>query len=107
MKPRYEVSLEMKRDEKAELMFSQTLEYVQGEKDLNKSGQSTREMHEQSTMSDFKPKTLFKTLTLLKCAFKVGDEERVKHHIKFRNKVAKAELEQMQQRLNQVCKVIK
>jgi len=39
MKPRFEVSLQMNRDNTADLLFNQTLEYVQGEKqNLNKSG---------------------------------------------------------------------
>jgi hypothetical protein len=48
---------------------------------------------QESTLSEFKPRTLFKTLRLLSCHFEIGDEDRVKHHIKYRNKVAKAELD--------------
>ena len=50
--------------------------------------------------------TQFKTLELLKCDFKAANETTVKHQIKYRNRVAKMELEQMQMRLKQVCEVI-
>ena len=46
-------------------------------------------------MADQKTSTTFKTLNLLECEFKHADDTKVKHQIKFRNKVAKAELDQM------------
>jgi hypothetical protein len=48
----------------------------------------------------------FKMLHLLQCDFETADETTIKHQVKFRNKVAKVELEQMQARLKQVCGTI-
>ena len=49
----------------------------------------------------------YKTLQLLSCRFNEGDEDKVKHHIKYRHKVSKVHLESMQLKLAQICSVIK
>lgn len=49
----------------------------------------------------------YKTLQLLACRFNEGDEEKIKHHIKYRHKIAKVQLESMQLKLTQICAVIK
>ena len=44
---------------------------------------------------------------MLACRFNEGEEEKIKHHIKYRHKIAKVELDSMQQKLAQICAVIK
>ena len=81
--------LEINKENDGELTFTQIMEFLQ----------------ETGPSSDNYP-TQFKTLELLKCDFKAADEATVKHQIKYRNRVAKMELEQMQMRLKQVCGVL-
>ena len=90
LKGRYMCTLEMNKDNTADLYFQQVLEYV----DINETRDSEKNF------------PAFKTLCLLQCHFDRADESKVKSVIKYRNKVAKSELESMQLRLKQVCGVI-
>ena len=41
----------------------------------------------------------YKTLQMLACRFNEGEEEKIKHQIKYRHKIAKVELDSMQSKL--------
>ena len=49
----------------------------------------------------------YKSLQMLACRFNEGDEERIKHHIKYRHKIAKIQFESMQEKLSHIVNVIK
>ena len=90
LKGKYGVQLQINRDNSGELTFTQAMEFVE----------------KGDFESVLKEPKQFKTLHLLKCDFEAADESTIKHQIKFRNRVAKVELDQMEARLKQVCGVI-
>lgn len=77
MKGKFGITLEINKDNSADLSFNQVMEFVPPE----------------TSQSLDKEPTHFKTLTLLQCEFSAADETIVKHQLKFRNKVAKLELD--------------
>ena len=64
-------------------------------------------IHEDNTsLLNFKQCLQFKELIMLKAAFDLEDEDQVRRHIKYRNRLAKIQFEQMQERLLSVCAIV-
>lgn len=88
------ILLQMHKDNTGALLFQQVMEYEMEQKKQGKDG-------------DKKTTVPYKTLQLLACGLYEGDEDKIKHHIKYRHKIAKVQLENMQLKLSQICAVIK
>jgi hypothetical protein len=48
----------------------------------------------------------YKSLVMLQCDFSLETDDKIKMHIKYRNKLAKIEFEEMNARLQNVCAII-
>ena len=73
------LQLQMNKDNSSDLFFQQILEYEKESKDKEKKNDPDRE----------KEMIPYKSLQMLACRFNEGEEEMIKHHIKYRHKIAK------------------